>query len=264
MDMGKLTTIKNRIYADYFMPSRLDEYEKIIKTLIDNNYEIITVRDYYEKLKNNSLGLQNYFINRHDIDTDVATAKEFFRIEKKYNVKATYYFRLSTLDIDFMKAIEEYESEASYHFEEIATYCKKYHIKDKKTVLENLSKVKELFKQNFLSIEKKLDKKFKTVCSHGDFVNRKIGMVNHEIIKDISLREQLGIECETYDKVLMNSFDIYVSDKSYPMFYSPSSIFDYIGEQKIICMLSHPRQWRTSLVENTLDNLNRAYEGLKW
>jgi len=33
MDMGRLAIVKNRIYSDYFMPSRLDEYENIIKNL---------------------------------------------------------------------------------------------------------------------------------------------------------------------------------------------------------------------------------------
>ena len=264
MDMGKLTTIKNRIYADYLMPSRVNEYEKIIKMLVDNEYEILTVRDYYKKLKTNSLNAQYYFINRHDIDTDVATAKEFFRIEKRYNVKASYYFRLSTLDFEFMKEIESYGSEASYHFEEIATYCKENHIKDKEVALNRLSEIKEIFKNNFLNIEKKVGKKLETVCSHGDFVNRKLQIVNNEITKDEVLRNELGIECETYDKDIMKSFDIYLSDRPYPYFYAPKPISDVIGKEKTICMLSHPRHWRSSPIINTIDNLKRVYEGFRW
>ena len=262
--MGRLTTIKNRLYSDYFMPSRVNEYEKIIKMLLDNGYEIITVRDYYKKLKTNGLNSQRYFINRHDIDTDVATAKEFFRIEKKYSVKATYYFRLSTLDIKFMKEIEAYGSEASYHFEEIATYCKEHHIKDREIALKKLAQIKELFKKNFLNIEKKVGKKLESVCSHGDFVNRKLNIVNNEITKDEVLREELGIICETYDKDIMSSFDIYLSDRPYPYFYAPKPIFDFIGKKDIVCMLSHPRHWRSSPMINTIDNLKRVYEGLRW
>ena len=92
--MGKLTVIKNRIYSDYLMPSRLEEYENIIKKLNEESYIHITFRE-YRKLLNNKKLEGKYFINRHDIDTDIATAKEFFKIEKKYNVKASYYFRLS-------------------------------------------------------------------------------------------------------------------------------------------------------------------------
>ena len=264
--MGKLEVIKNRIYSDYLMPSRLDEYERIIGKLVDNGYEHLTVRDFCLKIKSNSLDKnKKYFINRHDIDTDVKTANAFFEIERKYNVKATYYFRLSTLDFDFMKKIENYGSEASYHFEEIATFAKDNHIKSKEDILDRLDELKEIFKNNFKKIESKLGGvKLQTICSHGDFVNRKLKIVNNEITKDKNLRKELGIICETYDKNLMNSFDIYVSDQPYPKFYTPKSIFEYIGNKNIICMLSHPRQWRVNWVVNTIDNLKRIYEGIRW
>jgi len=261
--MGKLTTIKNRIYSDYFMPSRLDEYENIIKSLKEEGYKHITFREYKTLLDKGTLS-GKYFINRHDIDTDVPTAKEFFKIEKNYDVKATYYFRLSTLDFQFMKEIEDYGSEVGYHFEEIAQYAKDNHIKSKEDTLNRLDKVKEIFKQNFLMIEENVGMQIKSVCSHGDFVNRKLGIINNEITKDNSLRKELGIVCETYDKDIMDSFDIYVSDKAYPLFYAPKSIFEYIGEKNIICMLSHPRQWRANWLVNTIDNIKRIYEGVKW
>ncbi len=261
--MGKLTTIKNRIYSDYLMPSRLSEYDEILKMLTEQDYKHITFREYKKLLDTNSLN-GRYFINRHDIDTDIATAKEFFRIEKKYDAKASYYFRLSTLDFDFMRELEEYGSEASYHFEEIATFAKQQHIKSKEEIVNRLDEIKELFTKNFRYVEQKLGYKLETVCSHGDFVNRAIGVINNEITKDESLREKLGILCETYDKDLMESFDIYISDKPYPVFYTPKSIFESIGREETICMLTHPRQWRTNIVINTQDNLTRLLEGLKW
>jgi len=262
--MGRLTVIKNRIYSDYFMASRLREYEEIIKQLSVAGYEHITFKDYSQKLHSNALDNKKYFINRHDIDTDVATAKEFFKIEKKYDVKATYYFRLSTLDFDFMREIESYGSEASYHFEEIAQYCKDKHIKSKDEAIHQMKSIKNIFKNNFKMIEKKVGVKLHTVCSHGDFVNRKLSIINNEITKDDRLRNELGIVCETYDKDIMKSFDIYIADKPYPTFYSPESIFMYIGHKDIICMLTHPRQWRVSPIINTLDNIKRVYEGLRW
>jgi len=262
--MKKLTIIKNRIYSDYFIPSRLDEYERAIKELCNNGYEHITFKDYKYKLDNNILNNKKYFINRHDIDTDVLTAKEFFKIEKKYNVKATYYFRLSTLDIEFMKEIEEYGSEASYHFEEIAQYCKDNHIKTKDGAISHMAQIKEQFISNFKMIEANLGFKLQTICAHGDFVNRKLNIINNEITKDKELRKKIGISCETYDKDVMDSFDIYVSDSPYPIFYTPKSVFEYIGKKNIICMLSHPRHWRVNLEINTVDNIKRVYEELKW
>jgi len=263
--MGRLTVIKNRIYSDYFMPSRLQEYEEIIRTSKEKGYIHLTLREYYKLLKNNLIDKnEKYFVNRHDIDTDISTAKEFFKIEKKYKVNATYYFRLSTLDFKFMKEIEKYGGEASYHFEEIATYAKINHLKTKEEVFEKLDEIKEVFIKNFKQIENKGNIKLHTVCSHGDFANRKLGIFNHEITKDENIRKRLGIDCETYDADIMNSFDIYVSDRPYPKFYAPNSIFEYIGKKNIICMLSHPRHWKVNWTINSFDNIQRIYEGLKW
>jgi len=224
--MKKLTTIKNRIYSDYLMPSRLGEYETLLKILNENGYQSISIRDYKKLLDSNNLD-GKYFINRHDIDIDVATAKEFFRIEKKYDAKASYYFRLSTLDYKFMKEIEKYGSEASYYFEEIATFAKEKHIKSKQEILDRIDEIRGIFKQNFLMIEKEASIKLSTVCSHGDFANRALQIVNNEITKDDNLRRELGIICETYDKELMNSFNMYVADRPYPVFYTPKSVFEY-------------------------------------
>lgn len=258
--MRKIITIKNRIYSDYFMPSRLKEYNEMINQLCINNYEHITFRDYKKVIDSGLNKDKKYSINRHDIDT----AKEFFKIEKKYGVKASYYFRLSTLDFPFMKELEAYGIEASYHFEETAQYCKDNHIKSKDEVINQMPKIKEQFILNFKMIENKLGYKLSTVCFHGDFVNRKLEIVNNEITKDINLRKELNLSCETYDKDIMNSFDIYVSDRPYPIFYYPKSIFEYIGDKNIICQLSHPRQWRINIIVNTLDNIKRVCEGLKW
>ncbi len=257
--------IKNRIYSDYMMKSRLNEYDNILKKLNENGYEHITFRDYSIKFRINTLDKKKYFINRHDVDTDIETAKEFFKIEKKYNVKASYYFRLSTLDYSFMNEIEKYGSEASYHFEEIAQYCKDHNIRSKEGVFNNMENIKEIFISNFKMIESNLSTtKLKTVCSHGDFVNRKLKILNNEITKDKCIRNLLEIDCETYDKDIMDSFNIYVSDSAYPKYYKPNNIFDYIGKKNIICMLTHPRHWRTNIYINMKDNLYRLYEGFKW
>ena len=261
--MGKLNQIKNRIISDFLMPSRMIEYEDILKNLLEHEYENLTVFEFYCKIKKNELKYnKKYFINRHDID--LATAKEFFKIEKKYDLKSTYYFRLSTIDFNFMADIESYGGEASYHFEEIAQYCKDNHIKSKNNVLVNLDKIKDMFRKNFTMIEKRLGFKLKTVCSHGDFVNRRLNIINNYITDDSMLRDELGIKCEAYDKIIMDAYDIYVSDRPYPIYYNPKSIFECIGKYNIIGMLSHPKHWKTNFITNTRDNLKRVWEGMNW
>jgi hypothetical protein len=262
--MGKIITIRNRIYKDYFMPSKLNQYAELIREFNKLGYEFLTFRDYVEKLNENSLGEKKYFISRHDIDTDNSTAKAFFEIEKQYNIKATYYFRLSTIDIALMKEIEKYGSEASYHFEEIATYCKIHHIKSIEEVSSHLPKIETLFKENFSNIQNQLGVKLKTVCSHGDFVNRKLGIINNKLTHNQLLREELGIISETYDSKVMKSFDAYISDGTFLLDWETEDILKRCSGKNIICMLSHPREWRVSILSNTAENIKRVYEGLKW
>jgi hypothetical protein len=265
MEMGKLKALYNRIYADYLMPSRLNEYEKIITSSISLGYTHITLRDYYTALDNNQLTKKKkYFIHRHDIDTDIRTTKKMFEIEKKHNIQTTYYFRLSTITPNLMHEIEQFGSEASYHFEEIASYCKRNKLTSRKKALDEIEKIKNEFSHNFKKLESDLGYKFETVDSHGDFFNRKLNLINNEITNDYNLRQSLGINCEAYDSNLHDSFDAYISDKPYPKYYSPENIFDVIGKADVICMLTHPRQWETNFWVNTKDNILRFIEGMKF
>ena len=262
--MNIIRQIADRIYADYLMPSRLGEYQKLLEASLQAGYEHLTVHQYYTRIKANTLSQHKVFIHRHDIDTDPGTARMMFAIEKKLGIHSTYYFRLSTLDIPLMKEIHDFGSEASYHFEEIASFCKEKRLKTRKDVIQHLPSIREQFIQNFQKIEKLSGIKLHTVASHGDFVNRKLGLTNQLIIEGEAQRTTLGIDCETYDDLLMKNLDLYVSDRPYPTYCSHRNILDAIGTYNTICMLTHPRHWRTNWYINTKDNLIRFYEGLKY
>jgi hypothetical protein len=254
--------IFDRIYGQYLMPSRLSEYEQLIVEAKKNGYIHLSIRDLCAVLEKKDIP-DKIFVHRHDIDTNIRTAKKMFKIEQQYCIKATYYFRLPTLDFDFMREIEEYGSEASYHFEEIATFAKREHIKNATDILKNLRIIQEEFLKNLRWIEKRLGKKIVTVASHGDFANRKLKVSNFEILKDPYFRKRCGIKCESYDENLMKIFDIRISDGPYPIFYSPISVYDAIREGKEhIFFLSHPGHWEVNIIEATIENIKRFYEGL--
>ena len=121
-----MNTLVNRLYSDYAMPSRLPAHEEFIRAARDMGYAQTSVRAFYLSLLNKERDAnQRAVVHRHDIDTDLRTARKLFEIEKKHGIRSTFYFRLSTLDFPFMREIEEYGSEASYHYEELATFAKK-------------------------------------------------------------------------------------------------------------------------------------------
>ena len=257
---GMFKMVLSRLYSDYLRKSKLGDYEKIIKYFIKNNYESFSIKEFIKVVRRNQLGENKILILRHDIDTDIGTAKLFFRIEKKYNLKSTYYFRQSTIEIPFMQEIEDYGSEASYHYEEIAQFCKDHSIKEPAQVIKLLPNIKNLFSNNFRSLENNLGYKLETLAAHGDFVNRKLKINNNLLLDDKNLRKDIELLIEAYDEELVSNIDIYMTDIN----NSPRSIIDAINKYKAIYLCIHPRHWYANWIVNTYDNINRLYEGIKY
>jgi hypothetical protein len=257
--------LRERIYADYFAPCRLEEYARLIEKALEAGFEHYTVYELFCAISAKSTQLHDkIFVHRHDIDTDTATARLFFEVEKQFGIKSSYYFRLNTLDKRLMSEIQQYGSEVGYHYEEIATYSKRLGLKTKEDVIKNLNKIRDEFEANFIDVENRLGFKLRTVASHGDFANRKLGVLNTLILEDRKLRERLAIECETYDDFIMSFFDVYLSDGPPKKYYLRGSPFDALGAKNRICLLTHPRHWRTNIAVNTVDNLTRFMEELHW
>ncbi len=257
--------LKERIYADYFAPSRFEEYGRLLKQALDAGFRHYTVHELYSVVSRQSPELNDkVFVHRHDVDTDSAAAGLLFKLEKQFGVKSSYYFRLNTLDMRLMSEIHEFGSEVGYHYEEIATYSKRFGLNSKPDVLEHIARIRDEFEKNFLSLERHLGFKIRTVASHGDFVNRAIGAPNWLILQDRELRERLLIECEAYDDIVLSSFDAYLSDGPLGKYsYLRGSPFDALSSKKRICLLTHPRNWRANVVVNTLDNVTRVVEGFQ-
>ena len=256
-----MKTVLNRLYGDYLMPSRMADYEALLGAAQDAGYRQLSVRDF---LAPPATGRAPTLVHRHDIDSDVRTAAKMFHLEARHGVGASYYFRLSTLDYGLMREIEAYGSEASYHFEEVADYAKRHSIKDPALIRERFPSIRAEFRQNLARIEQALGKKLVTVASHGDFANRRLQVINNEILRDVAFRRRCGISCETYDPELLAQFDLYISDRAHPVYFHPMAPRAALGRYRSICLLTHPVQWETNWRESTKCNVRRLIEGLAW
>jgi hypothetical protein len=88
--------LKDGLFSDYLMPSRLKEYQNLLETSLRLGYEYLSVVDFFNKLESGKISKGGrYFIHRYGIDTDVRTAKKMFSIEKSLGIKATYYSPIS-------------------------------------------------------------------------------------------------------------------------------------------------------------------------
>lgn len=254
--------IWNRVYSDFLMPSRLDEYEAILKAALAQGYEIHSVISFWRAAQVGLSPKNRYLICRHDIDTDVETADDMFRIERKLGVRATYYFRLSTINVKLMQSIQNEGSEASYHYEELATYAKKHGLVTREQVTSQIDRIRDLFRTNLMELKQRTGLPMGSVASHGDFVNRALGMPNWELLNS-ELRTELGIEVETYDSSLMNLYSSTHTDMHYPKYWrTESPLLAIQQEVPAVHVLTHPRHWRTAPLENLIDDAKRLYEDL--
>lgn len=258
-----MRTFLNRIYSDYLMPSRLAEYDGLVQAARDCGYDQLSLRQFVQRIPKDGPRPRT-LVHRHDIDSDVRTAAKMFAIEVRHGITASYYFRLSTLDLGLMREIEAYGSEAGYHFEEVADFAKRHHLKSAHAVRARFADIREEFLRNFRRIEQALGSKIHTVASHGDFVNRRLNVINHEILLDRPFRARCGIVCEAYDADLLRRFDLYISDRPPPTYYHPLAPRAAFGRYHCICLLTHPVQWETNWRASTRTNVRRLIEGLTW
>lgn len=170
----------NRIYADYPKPSRLVEYEALVRDVARAGYAQLSVREFFRDTHGKERPSRKRFVHRHDIDSGVRTARKMFAIGSRYGVHASYYFRLSTLDYGFMRDIEAAGSEASYHDEEIADFAKRHRLRSADAVRRRFPEIRELFVRDVSQIVDRLGLPLTTVASHGDFAKRRLKLINHE------------------------------------------------------------------------------------
>lgn len=259
--MNSLRKLGQRLYADYLMPERLHLYDRLLGQAARAGYAQMGVRDY---LALAPAARGRTLLLRHDVDTDPGTARAMFDIERRHGVRASYYFRRTTVDCDLMRAIEAYGSEASYHFEEIADFVKLHRIHCVEQLRARMGEIEDCFYFNFVALQRRTGIVMRTVASHGDFVNRRLGVINHELLQNQALRARCGIECEAYDARLLADFDAYISDRPYPVRFAPCSPFDALGRYERIYFTTHPAHWRTNWHETSKHNLRRLVEAWQW
>jgi len=231
----------------YLKNNRIKEYDLIIKKALENNYEIISLRDYIENKYNKDKKL---LVLRHDIDQFSDATRMMFEIEKKYRVYSSFYFRNSTFEAKLMKEIESYGSEASLHFEPIADFVKANNIKNKEELFSTPNWQKRclnILKDNIDIFRNLLNIPCTTIASHGEYENRLVNTPNNYLTEDIKSYDYLGIKLEAYNKDMIDKVTCYISDVSIEINdgyrYGITPIEAIQRREKFIMFLSHPNHW---------------------
>lgn len=253
--------VLHRVYSDYLHPNRLGLYREILQQLLGKGYQFYSLRDFAEASRAGRIP-QRFIILRHDVDTDPRRAEAMFEIDRALGIRASYFFRLKTMRPELMRRIEDFGGEASYHYEEIADYCKQEGVTSPDVVKERLQRIREMFVSNYHRLKSETGLPFKVVAGHGDFVNRKLKIPNHLLLADEGLREELGIVAESYDPLYFDEIDEYIASAPYPVYWKPKSPLETDAPR--VYILTHPRQWGRSICANAKEDLERTWEGARW
>ena len=252
-----------RLYADFFMPSRLPLLRCFLRKALDCGFEFCSIAQFVSYSRS-AQGIPDRVIAlRHDVDTDVKTAGEFWRIEKDFGIQGSFFFRLATLDYRLMGEIHAGNSEASYHFEEIATYAKQMGVKTADILRGRMPEIRQMFAQNLQRLRRESGLPMTIVAAHGDFVNRRTGLSNELILADPAFRRAMQVEHEVYDQEIVRHFSERFSDAQPPVYWTPKDPARFIDDrQGIAQLLIHPRQWRADRLGNLRDDIGRLWEEL--
>jgi len=242
---------KLQLFIRYLKNDRIKEYEAIIKSALYKDYEIISLRDYIEDNYDNTKKLM---ILRHDLDQLSNGAKMMYSMEKKYNVKSSFYFRNSTYDPKLIKEIEAYGSEASLHFEPIADFVKANNIKNKKELYSFTDweqKCLNILKANLERYRNLLNIPCSTIASHGEYENTLVETANNHLTENTKTYNFLNIKLEAYNKEMIEKVTAYISDVPLEItdgYKYGTTPFEAIArDEKFIIFLSHPNHWHYSL-----------------
>lgn len=253
--------ILKRIYDDFFRPCTIGDYEKILKSAVENGYEFHSVLS-FENVIGKIDSDKKYLILRRDVDTaDYKILKLFAQLENKYKARYSYYFRLNTVDYCKINKLQwAGEVELSYHYEELSDYIYHHRIKNLRGLDNYIDGVRDHFIANLRDFRKKSGQPCLTVASHGDFINTKLHKQNTIIVND-RVRKECNIIREAYDLPHINAITCRIADQSSKDFTKESVDAIERGEH-VIELLTHPRQWNSSIWVNLKEEIIRALKGL--
>lgn len=245
------------------MGSRLAEYSALLARLKELGYRFCTMAECAAATDRNEQFGWPVCLLRNDVDSDPRGAACMFDCDQKAGVRATYYFRLATLDPALAARIAASGSEVGYHFEEIATVAKRLGLRLKDQIAPQMEAVRGEFRRNVALFRKRSGVPLQTVASHGDFANRRLGVPNRQLLTQ-ALLDELGI-IDVYDRRIHGGQAAHFTDRPPPEWWLPANPMRALEKRPAtVSILVHPRQWICNPAANIALTARRVGEEAIW
>lgn len=266
MRLTVLPRLRDRVYSDFLMGSRLGAYRRLLKAVLRAGYQISSVGNVWRLIGDGGLDpTQRHLVLRHDVDTDPRTAAAMWDIDRGLGVESSYFFRLSTLAPALMADIAGGGSEVSYHYEELSSVAKRRRLRTASDALAALPEARDLFAANLVRLRATTGLPMRVVAAHGDFVNRRLGIPNWRVVEEPVFRRELGIDLEKYDEAFLRHLPSRHIDAPPPVGWEPSDPAAAIAAGvPVVSVLVHPRHWRAAPAVNARDDVRRVLEGVHY
>jgi hypothetical protein len=252
------------------MDFTLTKYQELCCAVAGSRYSRASFSDYLEHHRHDNN--TSFIILRHDIDRNIRCSLHMAQMERDYDIKGSYYFRMrkGTYMTDIIDHIASYGHEIGYHYETM----------DK--AKGNVELAVELFGRELAEFRKRYE--VKTVCAHGNPLTRHD---NKDIWKKCQFSD-FGLLGEPYLSLDYSKFAYFsesgrtwrntktqkMEGKDYVSSLSSEiqpgntdELIQIIKEGKLpnICILAHPERWSKDWVSFTSRwLLDFAFSAGKW
>ena len=225
----------------------LEKYEKLCQALAKSIYTSVTFAEYFTHHE----GIEGHFvILRHDVDEDCRYALDLALIEKRYNLKSTYYFRLKkrTYVPAVIDKIAHCNHEIGYHYETVDK-CR-----------GDIEAAAGQFRNELSVLRERYP--IKTACMHGNpltrFDNKDLWKNNHladfgligepYISLNYSLFSYFSDSGRTWGSDTWRKTKDNVSASTAIIAKNTDDLIEIINSGKLehLCILTHPERWPKS------------------
>jgi hypothetical protein len=251
-------------WQNFLMPDRLDEYRALLRLLLAKGYVFQTMAEFAVGVREERRLADRVCVLRNDVDSDPSGAGRMFEIDRVEGVRATYYFRLSTIDRTLIARMCAAGAEVGYHYEELATLAKRAGLRSRPDVEQCIGAIRNMFRRNVEEFRLATGVSPRTIAAHGDFANRRLGIPNNLAI-DRALMDEFGILAETYEPWLMRAATARLADRAAPVWWHPCAPESALKrDPAVLYILLHPRQWVRAPMRNLGLDILRAVDGIRY
>ncbi len=230
----------------------LKKYEIFLKSLSENNIQVYGIYDFI-KLKP-----EKAVILRHDVDRKPFNSLKIAKLENKYKIKSTYYFRIvkTSFNTDIIQKIKKLGHEIGYHYEDLSL------------AKGNLKKALQFFEDHFNKFKEYAE--VHTISMHGRPLS---SYDNRDLWKAVDF-EKYGIKGEAFLSIDYSNIYYFTdtgrswSENSVNLrdkvnsglkadIKNTDELINFILSNKDVrtAIVTHPERWANSYFENLVNML---------